>query len=185
VRPIKENFFIFDANKFEKAFQNFIITFKKLRAGQPPQEKKEIENIDKVAYTIQQSIGIGLDLLSTPNSARKHVGNRFEEFIRLLISELGIANNKVVFKIPYPTDEGEKTYSCETDIIISPFDKVKSNSKLMAEKEIVVSLKTSSKDRMGKIGYVPFLVEILMAPRPCAVRRRGGPVLRSGFRLPL
>ena len=53
-----------------------------------------------------------MDFLCKPNSARKHVGNRFEELIRNVVSQAGITNDKVVFKIPYPSEEGEKLYSC-------------------------------------------------------------------------
>jgi hypothetical protein len=70
----------------------------------------------------------------------------------------GITNAKIVFNIPYPSEEGEKLYSCETDIILSPHDKVKSDIKTINEDEIVISLKTTSKDRMGKI----FLDKLLM-----------------------
>lgn len=73
------------------------------------------------------------------------MGNRFEELIRLIVSELGVANKKDV-------------YSCETDLIFSPFEKVKSDSKYVHPDEVVVSLKTSSKDRMGKI----FIDKLLM-----------------------
>ncbi|MCI5148927.1 MAG: hypothetical protein D3916_05990, partial [Candidatus Electrothrix sp. MAN1_4] len=86
-----------------------------------------------------------------PNSSRKHVGNRFEELIRLIVTELGVQNDNVVFKIPYPSEQGEKLYSCETDIILSPHDSVRSETKRIDDKEIIVSLKTTSKDRMGKI----------------------------------
>jgi len=124
--------------------------------------RKEIDEndffiIDSVTYTIQQSIGIGLDLLVNPNSARKHVGNRFEELIRLIISELGIANKKIILKIPY-SDNKKDIYSCETDMVFSPFDEVKSDSMNIHPDEVVVSLKTSSKDRMGKI----FIDKLLM-----------------------
>jgi len=107
---------------------------------------------------MQQSIGVGMDFLCNPNSSRKHVGNRFEELIRIIVTQLGVKNDKVVFKIPYPSEDGEKLYSCETDIILSPHNSVKSGTKSIDEKEIVISLKTTSKDRMGKI----FLDKLLM-----------------------
>jgi hypothetical protein len=99
-----------------------------------------------------------MDFLCNPNSARKHVGNRFEELIRNVITQIGVKNKKVVFKIPYPSEHGEKLYNCETDIVLSPHESVKSGTKLIDEREIVVSLKTTSKDRMGKI----FLDKLLM-----------------------
>jgi len=97
--------------------------------------------------------------LVNPNSARKHVGNRFEELIKSIFTEIGIANKKTVLQIPYKTDEGEKTYKCENDLILSPFEKVKSTSNHLDKKEIVVSIKTTSKDRMSKIFIDKILLE--------------------------
>ena len=51
-----------------------------------------------------------------------------------------------------------KYYRCETDVIISPFADVQSNSQDINPKEIVISLKTTTKDRMPKI----FIDKILM-----------------------
>jgi len=115
--------------------------------------------IDRTIYTIQQSAGIGLDLLVNPNSARKHVGNRFEELIKVVFFEIGVANRKIVLQIPYDSDEGIKTYKCENDLILSPYDKVKSTSISLDDKEVVVSVKTSSKDRMGKMFIDKILLE--------------------------
>jgi hypothetical protein len=156
-RPINNNLFIDKIEDFEKRYKLFLEALgriknrKKIKAG-------DYSTIDAVVYTIQQSIGVGMDFLCNPNSARKHVGNRFEELIRNIVSQTGITNDKVVFKIPYPSKDGEKLYSCETDIILSPHERVKSNIKTINEDEIVISLKTTSKDRMGKI----FLDKLLM-----------------------
>ncbi|HJP18067.1 MAG TPA: hypothetical protein QF468_05390 [Nitrospinota bacterium] len=158
VRPICNNLFIFNPDKFQTQTKKYLSILDKLQGRKKTFSTKEFYIVDSVTYTIQQSVGVALDLLSNPNSARKHVGNRFEELIRLVISKAGISNKKVVFKIPYPTEEGEKMYSCETDMIISPFKTVKSNVKNIDKREIVLSLKNSSKDRMGKI----FLDKLLM-----------------------
>ena len=158
-RPINNRLFIFHAEEFKERFQKFLEILEKGHNRNHGFDADAYETMDKVVYSIQQSIGVGLDFLGNPNSARKHVGNRFEELIRLIISSLGVPNKKVVFKIPYPTDEGEKTYSCETDMVFSPFDEVKSNSKEIREREIVVSLKTSSKDRLGKIFLDKMLIQ--------------------------
>ncbi len=115
--------------------------------------------IDKTIYTIQQSIGAGLDLLVNPNSARKHVGNRFEELIKVIFTEIGVANKMIVLQIPYKAGEGTKTYKCENDLIISPFESVKSSSNSLDENEVVVSVKTTSKDRMGKMFIDKILLE--------------------------
>ena len=156
-RPINNDLFIFDNQVFDNQYKKFLSIIKKIK-GKKPITQEEYKNIDSVVYTIQQSMGVGMDFLCNPNSSRKHVGNRFEELIRLIVTELGVKNDKVVFKIPYPSEHGEKLYSCETDIIISPHNSVKSGTKSIDDEEIVISLKTSSKDRMGKI----FLDKLLM-----------------------
>jgi hypothetical protein len=137
-----------------------------------------------VLYTIQQSIGAGFDLLMDPNSDRKHVGNRFEELVKAVFTAIGVPNKKVVIEIPYATEDGDKNYTCENDLILSPYSTLPSDdareqvvlevdennvqspvqdeivltpdAEMQAEKyinkqEIVVSVKTTSKDRMGKM----------------------------------
>lgn len=156
-RPINRNLFFFDSANFKELFDSFMGILSEVRNGKKDFDEEAYFIIDSVTYTIQQSIGIGLDLLVNPNSARKHVGNRFEELIRLIISELGIPNKKLVLKIPY-SDNKKDIYSCETDVVFSPFKIVKSNSVQIHPDEVVISLKTSSKDRMGKI----FIDKLLM-----------------------
>lgn len=115
--------------------------------------------IDSVLYTIQQSMGAGFDLLVTPNSARKHVGNRFEELMRVVFNEIGISNKRVVLNIPYETEEGRKMYKCENDLILSPYSEVRSSKGTLDKSEIVVGVKTTSKDRMGKMFIDKILLE--------------------------
>lgn len=159
VRPINTNLFIFKPSEFSKSFKNLQEIIQNIKTNKKDNNEFNEELIDKTLYTIQQSIGAGLDLLVNPNSARKHIGNRFEELIKILFTELGISNKKVVLQIPYETDEGAKLYKCENDLILSPFERVKSNNKNLDEDEIVVSIKTTSKDRMGKIFIDKMLLE--------------------------
>jgi len=156
-RPINKDLFVFDIKTFDNKYKKFISIVKKIKSKETI-KTEDYYVIDSVVYTIQQSISVGMDFLCNPNSSRKHVGNRFEELIRLVVSQLGVKNDKVVFKIPYPSEEGEKLYSCETDIVLSPHKTIKAGTKSIDKEEIVVSLKTSSKDRMGKI----FLDKLLM-----------------------
>jgi len=158
LRPLNSNLFIYDAAEFNKCFDQIL----KFLQQSSPEKNKHFENkdqINKVFYTIQQSIGVGFDLLVDQNSARKHVGNRFEELIRAIFTEMKIANRSTVLKIPYSTDEGEKFYSCENDIIISPHSNVRSTNKHLDPSEIIVGVKTTSKDRMGKMFIDKILLE--------------------------
>lgn len=152
VRPIKDALFISEPDELSNQYDECITLFHQLRDGNRDSINEEkYSTVDKVVYTIQQSAGIGLDLLDNPNSARKHVGNRFEELLRLIIAEVGISNKKIVFNIPFQTADGEKFYKCETDVVISPHDEVLSDTQSVHPDEIVISSKTTSKDRMGKI----------------------------------
>ncbi len=158
IRPINKELYIVNPDSFILHFIELQNIFTKIRTkSEIIDSNKEI--IDKTIYTIQQSIGAGLDLLVNPNSARKHVGNRFEELVKIIFTEIGIANKKIVLQIPYETDEGAKTYKCENDLIISPYKTVKSSSSSLNENEVVVSVKTTSKDRMGKMFIDKILLE--------------------------
>lgn len=156
-RPINRNLFFLNSREFKEYFDSFLEILSQIKDGKADFDDSMFFTIDSVTYTIQQSIGMGLDLLVNPNSARKHVGIRFEELIRLIVSELGIANKKLVLKIPY-SDNKKDVYSCETDLVLSPFEKIKSDSGQIDPDEVVISAKTSSKDRMGKI----FIDKLLM-----------------------
>lgn len=158
IRPFRDDLFLRSTKTFDKDFKRFESIIKQLKTGKRDFKEDDYHLVDIVIYTIQQTMGIGLDLMVQSNSARKHVGNRFEELIRTLFNDLGISLKKVVLRIPYETDEGEKYYRCETDVIISPFEKVRSDSKTIHPDEIVVSLKTTTKDRMPKI----FIDKVLM-----------------------
>ncbi len=158
IRPFNKHLFIQKTSLFDAEFGEFRDIVHRLRNGERRFQEDQFTTIDRVVYTLQQSIGIGLDLLVSPNSARKHVGTRFEELIRTVLSSIGIPVKKVVLRIPYDTDEGQKYYHCETDVIISPFDTAQSDTQTIHPQEIVISLKTTTKDRMPKI----FIDKILM-----------------------
>lgn len=158
VRPINKELFLTKPEDFEKNFIQLKGIFEKIKTNIEV-DQSEKDCIDKTLYTIQQSIGAGLDLLVAQNSARKHVGNRFEELIKAIFTEIGVVNKKLVLQIPYETDEGLKTYKCENDLILSPHEKVQSTANSLDEFEIVVSVKTTSKDRLGKMFIDKILLE--------------------------
>lgn len=158
VRPINTKLFLSEPKDFEASFIQLKHIFEKIKANEEINQTEK-DCIDKTLYTIQQSIGAGLDLLVAQNSARKHVGNRFEELIKSVFTEIGVVNKKLVLQIPYETDEGSKTYKCENDLILSPHEKVQSTANSLDEKEVVVSVKTTSKDRLGKMFIDKILLE--------------------------
>lgn len=157
IRPINSNLFIKETTIFNEKYSAFESIISKIRIKDPTTIEDE-KIIDSVLYTIQQSIGAGLDLLVNPNSARKHVGNRFEELMRALFTAIGITNKKMVLQIPYSIGNKTQLYQCENDMVISPYSEIKSDGSNINRNEIVVSIKTTSKDRMGKM----FLDKILL-----------------------
>ncbi|MEM7371586.1 MAG: hypothetical protein AAF587_23430 [Bacteroidota bacterium] len=159
VRPVNERLFIDEPSQFLQQVEHLQAVFTRIQSGERIFSPNEHSLINGVLYTMQQSIGAGLDLLSNPNSARKHVGNRFEELMKSVFDEVGIANKKTVLQIPYETEEGSKLYKCENDIVLSGQPEVQSDSSMIEEGEVVVSVKTTSKDRMGKMFIDKMLLE--------------------------
>jgi hypothetical protein len=155
-RPINTELYIEEIEEFEDKFIKYKNILDDCSNGKTSFNSSEFDIVDQVTYTIQQSIGVALDILGESNSSRKHVGNRFEELVKIIVDEIGIKNKKIVLKIPY---SGDKIYSCETDFVFSPHNEVYSNNNTIDPQETVVSLKTTSKDRMGKI----FIDKILMS----------------------
>lgn len=153
-RPINKILYIKDQNALNDAYVLFLKTAKKISNRCRNFSLIEQNNINSFLYTIQQTIGAGFDVLADQNSARKHVGNRFEELIRSAFNECEITNNHINLCIPYDNNQ----YKCENDLVISGQKSVLSSNNSLNDKEIVVSVKTSSKDRMGKI----FIDKILL-----------------------
>ncbi len=159
IRPFKTSLFIREANVFNAQYENFVNIIESLKEGNRTFTEDEYEIVDRTVYTIQQALGIGLDLFVESNSARKQVGNRFEELIKVVLQSLNISLKKIIINIPYETEEGEKFYKCETDIVISPFNEVRSNTQNIHPDELIISLKTTTKDRMPKIFINKILLE--------------------------
>lgn len=159
IRPINKMLFINNVDDFSKSFHELGFIFDKIKKKESDFSSNEKLIIDKTIYTIQQTVGAGLDLLVNQNSARKHVGNRFEELIKVVFNAIGVSNKKLTLQIPYETEEITKIYKCENDLILSPYQKIRSTPTSLDEKEIVVSVKTTSKDRMGKIFIDKMLLE--------------------------
>ena len=147
-RPINSNL-MYDINAFDKIGKEFTKLLK---------SAKEIgtENLDQrntllnSVYTIQQSIGAALDGLQAgkSNTARKLNGDLFENFIRLVIREIGIDCRAGVVQIPVIIN-GEKLFdmSYHHDLIIENEENI----------QVIGSIKTSSKDRIDKIFIDKFL----------------------------
>ncbi|MEQ8469530.1 MAG: hypothetical protein RIC35_00005 [Marinoscillum sp.] len=66
IRPINTNLFEMDSGKFEIKFQLFLDILGRIKVGDRKFSELELKIIDQTIYTIQQSIGSGLDLLVNP-----------------------------------------------------------------------------------------------------------------------
>lgn len=159
VRPINKQFFISEREDFIREYHEFTVILAAIKSRTHQINNEEKLKIDKVCYTIQQSMGVGMDLLIESNSARKHVGNRFEEFIRAIFNELDITNRRKVIQIPYQTENGQKIYKCENDLILTSNSQVSAQSNIIDNSEVIISVKTTSKDRMGKLFIDKLLLE--------------------------
>ena len=120
LRPVNNDLILFTIKDFEEHYTQFKSISNKLKKRDLSFEEADYLVVDRTLYSIQQLLGCGLDLLVNPNSARKHVGNRFEELMRTLFTNIGITNKRIVLKIPYETEEGEAIYRYENDLVLSP-----------------------------------------------------------------
>ena len=147
-RPINSNL-MYNMRSFSKIGKEFLKLLKAAKKISSKNGEQRRILLDSV-YTIQQSIGAALDGLPAgrSNTARKLNGDLFENFIRLIIREIGIDCRAGVVQIPVVVN-GEKLFdmSYQHDLIVEEKDKVK----------VIGSIKTSSKDRIDKIFIDKFL----------------------------
>jgi len=116
--------------------------------GAPPtDEDRTIMN--RSIYTIQQSIGAALDSLGVANKARKINGDLFERLIQLLLTAAGVDCTSGTVNVPVRVPGvAEFEMKFQHDLIIKSGELVK----------VIGSVKTSSKDRLGKIFVDKFLL---------------------------
>jgi hypothetical protein len=93
-RPLNIDLFIESPTEFKAAFErfvNFLADLKRyeLAAAERKGCKQYLatKEINKIVYTVQQSIGSIGDSFENPNQCRKRVGDLFEMLIKLVIQE--------------------------------------------------------------------------------------------------
>lgn len=147
-RPINYNL-MYSLDEFEKASEEFVHILPNAKS-KAIGYKENREIVNRVVYTAQQCIGASLDALpaNKSNFARKINGNLFERFIRLIINNAGLQASEGTVKVPVTID-GEKAFSMQYqhDLILSDGNEITAYG----------SVKTSSKDRIGKIFVDKFL----------------------------
>lgn len=174
-RPLNSDLYCEPSAEFKMAFERFMDFLADLkRYGERLVEMKKYKQyiasheINRVVYTIQQSIGCIGDSFLDSNQSRKRIGQLFETLVKLIIKELGVECEPRTIQIPLP---GHPSYemSYELDLVFSRGKAiVASETQLMHPKEVVGSVKTTSKDRIDKIFLDKFLLTKLLG-RPIPV----------------
>jgi hypothetical protein len=147
-RPINSRLML-DANSSQVVDSRFLSIIKDLRqSGTDTPANRVLAN--RAIYTIQQSIGATLDALPAgmSNTARKINGDLFERLIKLVLNRAGVDCTSGVVSVPIKVDGvAEFNMNFQQDLIVKEGELVK----------MIGSVKTSSKDRLGKIFVDKFL----------------------------
>lgn len=146
-RPINSKL-MYQAGEFDVVSRSFIQILQNLRETKADASLRA--SLNNTIYTIQQSIGAALDGLPAgeSNRARKINGTLFENFIRLILVEMGVEAVSGTIRVPVITDGQEQfKMNYQHDLIVSYQGDVKA----------IGSIKTSSKDRLDKIFIDKFL----------------------------
>ncbi len=129
----------------------------------------ESNEINKIVYTIQQSIGNIGDSFENPNQSRKRIGQLFETLVKLIIQEVGIECESRTINIPIPGYPGYEM-SYELDIVFSRNKAIiTSETKFLHPSEVVGSVKTTSKDRIDKVFLDKYLLSKLLEQNTPAI----------------
>lgn len=152
-RPFNSNI-LYTAEEFEKYKEILLDDLKQLKEHQDEAAITDRSIINRAVYTIQQSIGFGLDALPAgySNTARKLNGESFERLILLLLNEMGVPAKGGVVKVPVKDDKGEVI----TDMTYQ-HDLIVRRNEDDIHPSVIGSIKTTSKDRFAKVFIDKFL----------------------------
>lgn len=168
-RPLNTHLLIEAPATFQGAAERFMAFLADVRrwqhrivdqaASQPYLASQEVV---KVVYTVQQAIGSISDSFTNPNQSRKRVGQLFENFVKLLIQQVGLECEPRTVTIPIP-DQPSYLMPYQLDLVFSR-EKVilASETRFIGETEIVGSVKTTSKDRLDKVFLDKYLLTKLL-----------------------
>lgn len=168
-RPLNTQLFLESSDELSAAFDRFIqflgdIKKHKQAAADSKGRKRYLESneINRVVYTLQQSVGCVGDSFENENQSRKRIGQLFESLVKLVIKEIGVICEPRVINIPIPGQPGcEMSY--ELDLVFSRNKAIiTSETKHIHPSEVVGSVKTTSKDRIDKIFLDKFLLTKLL-----------------------
>lgn len=140
-------------NEFQEQCCVFTDVLGALSLGITPEQESR-QAINRLVYTLQQTIGATLDGLPAgrSNRARKLNGDLFENLIRLVLNQIGLPC--VSGTIQVPVQIGVQA-DPDTDFLMSfQQDLIIQEGKIV---QMIGSVKTSSKDRLAKIFIDKFL----------------------------
>lgn len=168
-RPLNTKLFFESGDEWSAAFARFL-TFlgdlkKRRHAVADSRGRKQYlasNEINRVVYTMQQSIGCVGDSFENENQSRKRIGQLFETLVKHIIREVGVTCEPRVINLPIPGQPGI-TMSYELDLVFSRNKTIiASETKYIHPAEVVGSVKTSSKDRIDKIFLDKYLLTKLL-----------------------
>lgn len=168
-RPLNSTLFFGSGDDFKPAFERFGAFLNDLRKSQGAAVNQEsvrrylgTNEVNKVIYTIQQSVGSISDSFINPNQARKRVGQLFESLIKLIIQAVGLECESRTIRIPIPGHHGY-TMSYELDLVFSRNKTViAAETNFIHPSEVIGSVKTTSKDRIDKIFLDKYMLTKLL-----------------------
>lgn len=158
LRPINSELFVADPAEYASTAEELMALIRELREKTGKLSNRRLKQVraerlvSRGLYTTVQAIGVGMDVLLPANQARKNFGTRFEEVVEALFEELGLGGAPLNLKLPYEVaPAGEAIFRNQVDLVISPTPPISSRRDFLDPDEVVVSIKTSSKDRFAKI----------------------------------
>ncbi len=168
-RPLNTKLFFESGEKLSAAFGRlvqFLGDLKKHKQaaanGKSRKQYLESNELNRVVYTLQQSVGCVGDSFENENQSRKRVGQLFESLVKLIIKEIGVTCEPRVINIPIPGYPGREM-SYELDLVFSRNKAIiASATKHIHTAEVVGSVKTTSKDRIDKVFLDKFLLNKLL-----------------------
>jgi len=168
-RPLNTQLFLESSDELSTAFDRFIQFLGDLKKhkqaaadGKGRKQYLESNEINRVVYTLQQSVGCVGDSFENENQSRKRIGQLFESLVKLVIKEIGVTCEPRVINLPIPGYPGREM-SYELDLVFSRNKAIiVSETKHIHPSEVVGSVKTTSKDRIDKIFLDKFLLTKLL-----------------------
>lgn len=168
LRPINRSLFVDDYQELKLChgqFQNLLAELCEKRGDLtflPKELRRYVDEgpVGKTIYTTLQGIGCVLDTSPNVQGARKNFGQRFEDFVRIVLNEMGVVNESFTFQTTITPIK--ITYHVPLDLIFNPKETVYSTPSRIDQRDTILSIKTSSKDRMKLIFIDRFVLRTVL-----------------------